>query len=294
MMSRNRFNGFGFIGILIALGYSLSMPLKVSGRQGNSATRYASAKTKEVIKRMIEAHGGLEKWRRVPTISFNCHLKVNFGGNNWISYWEEMTIEQGTRRVYATLPNADGTHGSIAFDGKKAWSAGNLQGIARAPARFTAWRNFYLFNIPWLTQDAGVNLGETGKGKLPMFEGSKEYITVKMGFDPGTGDTPKDYYILYIDPDTYRLKASEHVMTFASMMQGDAKSSPPSIVVWEETVNVNGLIVPAKYTVYWKADNSIAVKDGAISNWSFSKPFDESRLIMPPDGEPDESSPVKM
>ncbi|MCI0691964.1 hypothetical protein L0337_08150 [candidate division KSB1 bacterium] len=272
----------------------LVVGLTATAAKSYQRPKYASAKTKEVIERMIEAHGGLEKWRKAPAISFNAHLKVNFGGNNWVPFWEEATVETATRRAYAKLPNADGTHGSVAFDGKKAWSAGNLQGIARAPARFTAWRNFYLFNIPWLTQDAGVNLGEPGKGKLSMLEDSKEYFTVKMTFDPGTGDTPKDHYVLYIDPGTYRLKASEHVMTFASMMQGDAATSPPSIFVWEETANVDGLIVPAKYTVYWKADNSIAVKDGAISNWSFSKPFDESRLIMPPDGEPDESSPVKM
>lgn len=210
MMSRNRFNGFRFIGILITLGYSLSMPLKASDREGNSGPKYASAKTKEVIERMINAHGGLEKWRKAPTISFDAHLKVNFGGDRWVPFWEEATIETATRRAYAKLPNADGTHGSIAFDGKKAWSAGNLQGIARAPARFTAWRNFYLFNV------------------------------------------------------------------------------------WEETASVNGLTVPAKYTVYWKSDNSIAVKDGTVSNWSFNKTFDESRMIMPPDGEPDESSPAKM
>jgi len=272
----------------------LVVGLTATAAKSNQWPKYASAKTKEAIERMINAHGGMEKWQKAPTVSFNTHFKVNFGGNNWVSYWEEMTVEQGTRRVYATLPNADKTFGRIAFDGKRAWSAGNLQGIARAPARFTAWRDYYMFNIPWLTQDPGVNLGEPEKGRLPMLEGSKEYITVKMTFDPGTGDTPKDHYVLYIDPDTHRLKASEHVMTFASMMQGDAESGPPSIVVWEETANVNGLIVPAKYTVYWKAGNSIAVKDGAISNWSFSKPFDESQLLMPPDGEPDESSPAKM
>jgi hypothetical protein len=240
------------------------------------------------ITKMIEAHGGLEMWLACPTVSFNTHLKLDFGGGNWVDFWEEVTVEQGSRRVYSTLPNADGTSGSIAFDGKNAWSAGNLQGISQAPARFTAWRNFYLFNVPWLTQDPGVTLGKPGIGTIP--EDTKEYITIPLTFGSQVGDTPKDIYTLYIDPDTYRLKATEYGMTFKSMLPEGLESAPFSVFVWEETADVGGLVVLTKYNVYYK-DGGALVTTGEVSNWSFDNPFDESRMKMPADGTPDASVP---
>ncbi len=273
------------------LGYFLATILYADD---NTGPKYASSKTQEVIEKMVEAHGGLEKWRKAPTVSFHSHLKVNFGGGNWVPFWEEATVETNSRRMYAKLPNADKTFGRIAFDGEKAWSAGKLQGISQAPARFTAWRNFYLFNIPWLTQDGGVNFGKVERTELslPQLE-EKEYLSIRMTFDPKTGDTSKDWYTLYIDPLSHQIQAAEYNMTYASMMRGGGESSPPSIFVWEETEWVEGLLVPKKYTVYWSKDKSVAVKDGTITNWSFSKSFDESQMEMPVDGKPDASVPVK-
>ena len=254
----------------------------------STGPRYAGPETKNVIEKMIEAHGGLEPWRSCPAVSFNSHLKVNFGDDNWVDFWEEVEVEQGSRRACAVLPNADGTKGMIAFDGEKAWSAGNLQGIAKAPARFSAWRNFYLFNIPWLTQDAGVILGEPGEGKLP--NDAQTYITVEMTFKEGTGDTPKDRYVLYIDPETYQLKASEYGMTFSSMLPEGVESSPRSVFVWDKRSTVDGLVVLTGYNVFWTQSGDLAVA-GEVSNWSFRKPFDESRMQMPVDGNIDSSQP---
>jgi len=266
----------------------VSMGLLMDPGPARSGPQYASPAAEEVVAKMIEAHGGIEMWKACPTVCFDTHLKVDFGGGNWAEYWEKMTVEQGTRRVYADLPNADGTSGTIAFDGENGWGAGNLQGISRAPARFTAWRNFYLFNIPWLTQDSGVILGEPGGAQIP--NDPKEYITVPMNFADGTGDTSKDTYVLYIDPDTYRLKAAEYGMTYRSMLPDGVDSSPRSVFVWEETAEVGGLTVLTRYNVYWKEDGSL-VTTGEVSNWAFDRPFDESRLTMPSDGTPDASEP---
>ena len=41
----------------------------------------------------------------------------------------------------------------------------------------TAWRDFYLFNIPWLTQDAGVSLGEPEKSNLSLPKLEKRNIS---------------------------------------------------------------------------------------------------------------------
>jgi len=249
---------------------------------------YVSPAAKDVVTKMIGAHGGLDTWRACPTICFDSHLKLDVGGGNWMDFWEEVTVDPVTRRVYADLPNPDGTRGMIAFDGERAWSAGNLQGLANAPARFTAWRNFYLFNVPWLTQDDGVILGEPGRGTIP--NDTKQYVIVPMSFEPGTGDTSRDTYLLYIDPDTYRLRASEYGMTFKSMLPRGAEEAPRSVFVWEGTAEVDGLVVLTRYNVYWK-ESGDKVVEGEVKNWRFKTAFDESRMEMPGDGRVDNSQP---
>ena len=145
-----------------------------------------------------------------------------------------------------------------------------------------------LFNIPWLTQDAGVVLGEPGTSKIP--HDSKEYITIPMSFETGTGDTPRDRYVLYIDPDTYELKASEYGMTFKSMVPEGREETPRSVFVWEKTATINGLVVLTQYNVYWK-DGGSKVVVGEITNWLFDRPFDESKMNMPAEGNIDKSQP---
>jgi len=138
-----------------------------------------------------------------------------------------------------------------------------------------------------MTQDSGVHLAAAGKGTIPG--DSKQYTVVRMTFDDGTGDTPKDHYKLFIDPATNRLHAAEYVMTFPGMTNGKPES-PPSVFVWEETQTVDGMTVPKRYTVYW-TDGRVAVKDGEVKDWSFAARFDESKLKMPDGATPDESMP---
>ncbi len=253
--------------------------------------KYETAETKTIIESMIKSHGGYETWINASSTSFHTYFQINFGDGIWAPFREELVVHPKTRKVYGKLPNPDNTFGLLAFDGEKAWLAGNPQGLGKfAPARFTAWRDFYLFNIVWLTQDGGVKLSAPQKGKLEVINDPKEYIIITMTFDDNTGDTPKDYYKLYIDPKTFKLKASEYVMTYASMMQEGNASSPPSVFIWEETAEIKGLVFPVKYTVYWK-DRTIAVKDGAVTNWSLEKKFDETQVSIPKDGVVDQSKP---
>ncbi len=111
-------------------------------------------------------------------------------------------------------------------------------------ARFAARVNYYLMNLLWVAADPGVILGEPGTGKL--WDDPADYITVKMTFEPDVGDTPDDYYLLYIDPASYLLKAAEFIVTFARR-----EPDPARIILYEEYATVDGLRVPTKTTLYW-------------------------------------------
>ena len=218
---------------------------------------------RDVVNRMIEAHGGLEKWRSAPTVSYQMTVEPT-GRPKRLS---RETVEQGRRRAYQDYPELGYR---MSWDGEKAWTE-NWKDTRSA--RFAALTNYYFINLPWLAADPGVILSEPGTGRLP--DDATEYITVKMTFETGVGDTPEDYYILHIDPASYLLKAAEYTVTF-----GRTEPSEPRIFVYDEFTTVDGLIVPTKCTTYIKADYALH-RLREISGWSFREPFDESRMVMP-------------
>jgi hypothetical protein len=233
----------------------------------------------EPVNRMIAAHGGLDTWKAAPTLSFEDSLLPTGAPTAMVS---RVTTEMSTRRAYLDFP---AMKAQVVWDGEKAWSV-NWKGPI--PPRFLALLSFYFLGLPWLTTDPGVNLGEPGAGTLP--DDPTQYITVKMSFGRGVGDTPDDYYRLFIDPETHRLKAIEFTVTYADLL-------PPGVAaikeygVYEAYQTSEGLLVPARLTVYsdqWEKRSTLEWRDV-----SFRRAFDESRLPMPPNAVVDASRPTR-
>jgi hypothetical protein len=239
-----------------------------------------SEAAQEIISTMISAHGGMEKWRSAPTVSFEDEFLQAGTQQPTIS---KVTVEQGRRRAYLDFPESKSR---ITWDGKEAWSE-NWK--APIPPRFLALLNYYFLNLAWLAMDSGVNLGEPDTGKL--WDDPTAYTTVKMTFDAGVGDTPDDYYILYIDPKSNRLKACEYIATYASIQPPGTKESPAHVLVYEAFSTIDGLVVPTRYSIYDK--NHKLLGNCKIRNWSFKKPFDPARMNKPASAVVDTSKPQK-
>ena len=229
----------------------------------------------QIVQEMVAAHGGMEAWRSAPTVSFEDEFTVP-GQPTQAS---RVVVEQSRRRAY--LDMAGGAR--LCWDGTKAWSTGWQSPL---PPRFLALLNYYFLDLAWLTQDPGVKFGEPSTGKLA--HDSTEYMTVMMTFEPGTGDTPDDYYRLYIDPTTKRLKGCAYVVTYQALLPPGAKSSPEHILVYDEMAQVGGLLVPVRYTIY---ENDTVYAACTVHNWAFDKPFEVGRMTMPADAVVDTSTP---
>lgn len=234
---------------------------------------------RDVAARMIEAHGGLGKWRSAPTVSFEDTFLRAGESSPRIS---RVIVEQGARRAHLDFPE---TGARISWDGEKAWSE---KWESRMPPRFLALLSYYFLNLPWLTADPGVNLSEPGTGKL--WDDPTEYITVKMTFAPGVGDTPDDYYLFYIHPHSYQLRASEFTVTYGDILP-PGTDAIREVIVYEEFATVDGLVVPAKAAIY-KEDRTL-LGTYAWRQVSFNQPFDESRMAMPSGAVLDTSNPTR-
>ena len=236
---------------------------------------------RQIVDSMIAAHGGMEKWASAPTVSFEVEMTPAGQPQGMVS---RVTVEQGRRRAYHELPALSAR---MAWDGERAWSE-NWK--VPAPPRFLALLHYYFSNLPWLTRDRGVRLASEGTAKLPGE--ATEYRTVRMTFDAGVGDSPRDYYVLYVHPATRRLRAIEYIVTYAGALPEGLDASPPNLLLYQEHATVDGLVVPTRYEIFQKEGHkpfaTVVVRD-----WAFSKPFDAARLVMPPGGVVDTSSPVR-
>ncbi len=237
----------------------------------------SSPAAEAVVAEMIAAHGGMERWAAAPTVAFTDEF-IQPGAD--AGFPARVVVEQGRRRAYIDYA---GTL-QLAWDGDKAWSAGSQPPM---PPRFLALLNYYFLNLPWLTRDPGVVLGDPGSGKL--WDNPTEYTTVRMTFEPGVGDTPDDYYVLYIHPETKRLAATEYIVTYRALLPEGADSTDPHILVYDEWATVDGLVVPTHYTIY-ELDRSVYITCVA-RDWSFSEPWDDSWMEMPDGALLDDSEP---
>jgi hypothetical protein len=240
----------------------------------------SSPESEKIVREMIEAHGGMDRWANAPTVSFTDEIVP---ASSRESRRMHVTVEQGPRRVFIDVP---GSGASLAWDGEKAWSVNWKSPI---PPRFLAQLDYYFLCLPWLTQDDGVILGPPGTARL--WDDPTEYVTVRMTFAAGVGDTPRDYYLLYIDPRSRLLRACEYVVTYAALLPPGVEHTPPHTLVVDDYTEVDGLRVPTGYTTY--TANHREYLHCTVSDWSFTKPFDASRMVMPEGAVVDTSSPTR-
>jgi hypothetical protein len=251
----------------------------------SDAPHYGSPETKTTVEHMLAAHGGLSGWSASPSVSFLRKAELAGDPNPWILH---ETIEQGSRRLYQDW-SEEGMR--LVSDGNEVWTVNWSKPF---PPAFVAQIGFYFLNMPWITQDEGVILKEVGVGSYPTTD--KKLTKVEMTFQPGTGDTPGDRYVLYIDPETHVLRAIEYHVSYGALLDGaylapSVTTIGPFFHVNDEFVEVDGNKVPVRYSVYSPAGSRSIT--GVVEEWSFTTPFDESKLIKPREAKVDQSNPER-
>ena len=257
----------------------------ISGQQ-----KYASKESKEVIEKMITAHGGLDKWEKLQTLQFSSTMHSKSLG--FLRFWiKTQTIDMKTRRSYQDWPLIGS---KMSFDGEKAWSVNWRVGN---PPNHQHSVFFYYINLPWLTQDKNVKLGKVEKLKHPAF--NNEVFKIKMSFteSPTIGKSARDTYTLYIDTKSYILNGYEYTVGYGPLLDilklpKDKKIFGPVLRINNYTGDVNGLKFPMLMTT-----NSLDLKtqygDHAIYNYKMNEKFDESRMVIPTNGVIDTSKDVR-
>ncbi len=124
---------------------------------------------------------------------------------------------------------------------------------------------FYFFGMPFVFADPGAKQESLGK---KSFRG-QEYDAVRITFAKGTGDTPDDYYVAYINPATARLKLVYYIVTYPAMRKDRPVSQlEPHAIVFEDWQIADGLLVPKTAPFYkWTGSD---IEGGPLGRLEFS------------------------
>jgi hypothetical protein len=227
----------------------------------------------------IEAYGGKSVWDDQGTVTYDANF--NFGGDK---LQDHQLFDLKSRDGLIK-----GEKYELGSDGQKVWIKPDAKALGNLPARLYLRTAFYFLCMPFVFADPGAIVTPTDP---QTFEG-RSYDTVKVTYKPGTGDTPKDYYILYIDPDTKRLKLVRYIVTYFAQREGKPMENlSEQAIVFDSVQRAGDLWVPKETSFYkWEDGKLGAEKLGTItySNVKFSSERpDPNQFKQPSDAVPAE------
>lgn len=221
-----------------------------------------------------DAHGGLALWRSYRTVEYDM-------------VWESprrVLKDQQTFDLKTRNGLIRGENYLLGADGKDVWIRPGLDALGGMPPRFYMWTPFYFFAMPFVFADPGVVLEPLGARRV----GGVDYDAVKVSFEPGTGDSPEDYYLAHLDKKSRQLKVVAYIVTYPSLRKGKPLTElEPHALVFDEWQTAHSLSVPRSARFFnWKNDDLEGEPVGTIrfSGVRFSgEPPAADRFIKPED-----------
>lgn len=192
------------------------------------------------LRERIERRHAAERFRAFEGIRFD--LTVRYDDTVLI----DAAIVHDPRRDRTRIECVDGT--LIVFDGARCWVSPRPApdpGPGTLPPRFHARAWTWFLTLPYKLGDPGVFLATEPRTTLPGDAAPPRlYDILRVSFERGTGDTPDDWYRLYVDPTESMLRAADYVVTFG---RGSAADAPRSQILFEDHRPIDGVPVPHRW-----------------------------------------------
>ncbi len=225
------------------------------------------------VKNGLQAHGGLALWRSFGSLSFDVVKKDKR---------EHQIIDLNTRKVYI-----ENEKFKVGFDGEMAWISPDMEAMGGGSPRFYQGVYFYFFALPHVLGDPGINF----EILAPRSIDSIQYDVVKVSFNDGIGDAPKDYYVAHFDQNTHRLEWLLYTVTYYS---GES-TEKYNAVKYDGWQNVNGLLVPTAFRSFKYVDGEVGEERSSTTfeNVKFDKDSPDPSIFSKPAIAAIDSSNVK-
>lgn len=190
----------------------------------------------ENITKVMEAHGGLDAWNKTKTLVFG------------IERPEGMELTTTDLKSRKSLIETDKF--KIGFDGNDVW-IDDSQKVFKNNPKFYYNLMFYFYAMPFVLADDGISYYET---EPLQFEG-ESYPGIKISYEAGIGESPEDEYILYYNPENYKMEWLAYTVTYFSK----EKSKDWHFIKYSDWEMLEGLILPK--TIQWYNNEGMTVTE---------------------------------
>ncbi len=201
---------------------------------------YESDAARELVEQMIEAHGGLDAWDGVETLQFKFFTKVIFKDAGPPPFYSVETTRLSDGATVIDWPLLDAR---TVWNGETVWSEN--WNVGPLPAGFFTHLTTSFLTLPWLTQSDGATISDVVHKS--WLSSDVAYPTVRLTFDRRGPMIPGEYYDLFIDPDTKRLKAIGFDITHPGMVRIAGQSIGPNYHIFEEYSQVGEAVLGSYY-----------------------------------------------
>ena len=221
----------------------------------------------ENITKVFEAHGGLDKWNTMKSLEFTMPKP---DGN------EVTTTNLKNRKSLIEMP-----HHSIGYDGEHVWLKNKdttTYTLYGGNPRFYYNLMFYFYAMPFILADDGIIYEDA---EPLVFEG-QSYPGIKISYENGIGESSEDEYILYYNPETYKMEWLGYTVTFFSQ----EKAKEFHFRRYSNWQNVNGLLLP-ETMVRYNYENNLPTSvhsENVFTNVNLSTEKPEPEIFEAPAG----------
>lgn len=236
------------------LGWSAVFVVGIAGCAEPSAAPVIRAQVQDpaalqLLHRMFDAAGGWAAWQELQTVAFDMtviafneahQVADTFNETHWLRPHElTIRIEQSQRG--RRLGYNAGALWARTTDGRPLTDAAVL-----AEGRFATLATHYWFGLPFKLADPGCVIRYAGEERAP--EG-RVFDKLEVTYAPGTGDTPQDWYVYYVDRETGLIGQILFTMT------AEGHGGVMLLAEWLEHWPVGGMRL-AHHRVFYRADHA--------------------------------------
>lgn len=213
-----------------------------------------------------EAHAKA-KFREFDAIQFD--LQLFFGGRERLN--GTLTLSTDSRQ--GLIATKDGK--KIYFQDDKIYFAPETENVAST--RFSAYTWPYFFMLPYKLNDGGTVWNDYPDKNM----NGQSYLTHKLSFEPGTGDAPDDWYVIYADEQSELMQVAAYIVT-AGQSQEEAEKDPHAIE-YLNYQDVEGIPFATEWKFWgWQPDEGLTDQLGSANLNNIQLLQDTEGVFNPP------------
>lgn len=202
---------------------------------------------RDLVMESINAHGGTDAWYGNGPLEFRWIYHMTDRGPDAVVDTTQIVDPENMSAIH----QVEGRDVSFGMRDGKAWIH-PADAEFSPPPRFWALTPFYFIGIPFVFNDPNANFE-----LLPEpieFEG-KDYTQVKITYDDAAGDTPEDYYVLLIDPESKLTRGAYYIVT--SKLVAPDGPGPPKFITLDKLSDVGGVKLASGHRTFKMIDGKI-------------------------------------